>query len=72
MIKPEQIPDEVLEAMRESITDTVMFIYEKEARAAIADALNAWPMVTSAHNNDGIFVMRPALILPLPQEGGDA
>lgn len=63
MIDPKQIPDEVVEAMRESITDTVMFINEKEARAAIVATLNAWPEME----------LRPTfnpsrIILPLTQE----
>jgi hypothetical protein len=39
-----------------------------EARAALAAALAAWPGATSI---DAVGVMKPSLILPLPQEKRD-
>jgi hypothetical protein len=68
MIDPKQIPDEVVEAMRESITDTVMFINEKEARAAIVAALNAWPGAALAQRTYPTIGTK-RISLPIPQEG---
>lgn len=61
MIKPEQIPDEAVDAMLESIGS---FFCRAEARAACAAALNAWPggEVVDWYHAD------KTLILPLTQE----
>lgn len=59
MIKPEQIPDEVLEVLRENILHDCSF------KHAIAAALNAWPGLRHAVERNGSY---PVAILPLPQE----
>ena len=60
MIRPDQIPDEVVEAMW-----VAHFEKGKSYRAAIAAAINAWPNgdVVGKYDNDDT-----ALLLPLPQE----
>ena len=68
MIRPDQIPDEVVEAF-----DRV-FLEERKSgwtldttyRHAIAAALNAWPNVWTSES-----VGNGSLILPLPKEGAD-
>ncbi len=71
MIDPKQIPDEVVKAALSAYKYASSDVYtteEHDMAEAIAAGLNGWPMVTSAHSNDWILVMRTALILPLPQE----
>lgn len=79
MIRPEQIPDEVVQeaaaAIAKNNDGTARFagLYLTDARAAIAAALAAWP---GAHVHEW---QRPWLggmsgtdiILPLPQEKSD-
>jgi hypothetical protein len=67
MIKPEQIPDEVVEALLD--TSNVA----QPWKHAIAAAINAWPEVKRVkgyftHDTD---YYEPAIILPLPQEKPD-
>jgi hypothetical protein len=74
MIRMEQIPDEVVEAAARALADDAKLnwgdipyahnVMRKEARAAIAAALNAWP--------GGGLIKWPAIFLPLPQKEGDA
>jgi hypothetical protein len=61
MIRPDQIPDEVVEALRENILHDCSF------KHAIAAALNAWP---GAHERTDDWCTPPDhnLILPLTQE----
>ena len=66
MLKAEQIPDAVIDAavaMRDrggSMSDI------------IRTALNAWPRSYSLAENDSAVIRDvAAIILPLPQEGGD-
>jgi hypothetical protein len=63
MIKPEQIPDEVVERLCEGLS-----YWDREAtRAALAAALNAWPGMVERHfPNDPTRV--PGVFLPLPKE----
>ena len=65
MIKPEMVPDEVVEAARAAWLRSDVSAKE-DWRASIAAALNAWPgMQQRIH-------IEQAIILPLPpQEGGD-
>ncbi len=66
MIKPDQIPDEVVEALHSLFA----WIGNSDgAREAIAAALNAWPqMHVGAPWVIGV-PNAPSIILPLPQEG---
>jgi hypothetical protein len=74
MIDPKQIPDEVVEALHDSLVEeggaVVPACY---CRAALAAALNAWetPMHRAIVGTalDEVGSMYPALILPLPREG---
>jgi hypothetical protein len=59
MIKPDMIPDEVVEAALKK---------RGLMREAIADALNAWPGMTYERLR---FTGDIGLILPLPQEVSD-
>lgn len=76
MIRAEQIPDEVVEAaakatyenQRTRKWDRCGYVGQqqlrRDARAAIASALNAWP--------GGGLIKWPAIFLPLPNKEGDA
>ena len=69
MIKPEQVPDEVVDALLD--TSNVA----KPWKHAIAAALNAWPGMEQDqlfHGfTDGTHYFQPRLILPLPTEASD-
>lgn len=71
MIKPEQIPDEVVEAAAKHISEADMEDYpnywKKQLRASIAAAINAWPGV----GIETVFVEEDYLILPVPNEPRD-
>jgi hypothetical protein len=64
MIRPEQIPDEVVEA-HISILERMMIgpPTKKSSRKAIAAAINAWP--------ESHWVGDFGLHLPVPSEGGE-
>jgi len=70
MLKPEQIPDEVVEAAAKTLMDpdypNSWPAWMDEARAALAAALNAWP---DAEARPTFGPSR--IILPLPQEVSD-
>lgn len=84
MINQTQISDEMEEAAAEAIADAEFWagywatlekdsnecaVYRKQARAAIAAALNTWPgMEEHVTHPDGKLIH---IILPLPQKGGD-
>jgi len=73
MITADQIPDEVVKAALSAYKYASSDVYtteEHDMAEAIAAGLNGWPMVTSAHSNDWILVMRSALILPFSQKDG--
>ncbi len=70
MITPDQIPDEVVEAARRA------YYAEKPCgfRESIAAALNAWPEMHTAIDDDEDSDDPPtrlAIILPLPKDGAD-
>lgn len=85
MIRAEQIPDEVVEAaakaayenQRTRKWDRCGYVGQqqlrRDARAAIAVALNAWP--GNYHYRGGweprVWVRSPSILLPLPQEASD-
>lgn len=70
MITADQIPDEVVEAAANEMAliewcDTEMWdVLIKRAESAIAAAINAWPDGYVEKHGD-------AIILPLPQKGGE-
>ena len=87
MIRPEQIPDEVVEAGAEACADAEFWagywitlekdsnesaVYQKQARAGIAAAINAWPSGAVCHyrmgDSEGLEMVLP---LPFPQEKQD-
>jgi hypothetical protein len=68
MIKPEQIPPEVVEAAVKAFDESEEDAYVTHAhdiRVAIAAALNAWPGIQDAWYEGNTPT---AYILPLPQE----
>jgi hypothetical protein len=65
VIKPEQIPDEVVDAMLESIGS---FFCRAEARAACAAMLAAWP---GRFNGNAWPDLAPTIVLPLTQENNN-
>ena len=73
MIRPDQIPSEVVEAAAKAITSVMHNlrveppIYKTEARTAIAAALNAWP----GAELDDRWSPPPFLHLPLTAEARD-
>jgi hypothetical protein len=58
MIKAKQIPDEVVEALKDAANQWAMWLTDEEVRAALAAGLAAWP--------DSIL-MPAELILPLKE-----
>jgi hypothetical protein len=84
VIKPEQIPDDVVEELHAIFADDFGTLIPKDScRAAIAAAINAWPGIRHGYNGTGTnenwtqwFGLRDAhraeasdgLILPLTQE----
>ena len=70
MIKPEMIPNEVVQAAREAWLRSDVSAKE-DWRVAIAAALNAWPgseYVYKQPHRLSVSYSNPAIILPLPQE----
>jgi len=80
MIRPDQIPDEVVEAAARALSEAELWpgvwsrldsvvqdAFTAQARAAIASALNAWPGWEGSWTGDG-DTLRRTIILPLPQE----
>lgn len=66
MIKPEQVPDEVVEAA------VAMRDRGGSMRDIIRTAINAWPRSYSLAENDSADIRDVAvIILPLPQEASD-
>jgi hypothetical protein len=71
MIRPDQIPDEVVEAAIYGFYNATGPKTKDDWRSAIAAALNAWP--EALHITEGQFGrVNAEIILPLPQKGGDA
>ena len=73
MIRADQIPDEVVEALHTSLADDAGVLVPKgDCVTAIAAALNAWPRSYSLAENDSAEIRGvAAIILPLPQEVSD-
>jgi len=78
MLKPEQVPDEVVEAAAQAawklkdqrfweILKATQPDWKDEARATIAAAINAWPGMWHIEAVD----FEHKIILPLPQEARD-
>lgn len=71
MIRANQIPDEVVEAAIDAMSDCGSeVIGSRMARAAIVAALNAWPGVTTTSWFEN-SVRKAVLNIPLPQEVSD-
>jgi hypothetical protein len=76
LIKPDQIPDEVVEAAARAYAilneghDEWWHLRAERARAAIAAAINAWPGMVQYPLHD-IDCTPPKIILPLPKEPRD-
>ena len=68
MIKPDQLPDEVVLAARDVFMRSQDHISEN-IRAAIAAALNAWPEVERIYRSEDEKLF--TILLPLPQKDGD-
>lgn len=84
MLKPEQIPDGVVEATAWAMCDDINGecawdetpfrhrpMWRSAARAAIAAAINAWPrseLVFRLPHRHAVSYSNPAIILPLPKE----
>ncbi len=65
MLMPEQVPDEVAEAVMHC------FHTRNAAKSAIASAINAWPGMTpvaGVAQSRMHWGTRPCIILPLPKE----
>ena len=69
MIKPDQLPDEVVLAARDVFMRSQDHISEN-IRAAIAAALNSWPEVERIYRSEDEKLF--TILLPLPQKDGDA
>ena len=68
MIRADQIPPEVVEALHTSLADDAgVLVPKSDCVTAIAAALNAWPGMEIEVARDE----SEAIILPLPQEAGD-
>ena len=71
MIRPEQVPKEVADALWQAICDKPGI----EPKKAIAAALNAWPGMEQDqlfHGfTDGTHYFQPRLILPLTEKTDD-
>lgn len=73
MIKPEQVPDEVI---KKFATWQFPNCSENLMRRMLADAINTWPgalhrIGIKRHKNGEWRQPYPMICLPLPQEGGD-
>ena len=68
MIKPDQLPDEVVLAARDVFIRSQDHISEN-IRAAIAAALNSWPEVERIYRSEDEKLF--TILLPLPQKDGD-
>ena len=63
MVKPEQIPDEALDAaIAAMLAADDYYIYREHMRSIIAEAINAWP---------GVVVFEDEISLPMPMERAD-
>jgi len=68
VIKPDQLPDEVVLAARDVFMRSQDHISEN-IRAAIAAALNSWPEVERIYRSEDEKLF--TILLPLPQKDGD-
>ena len=69
MIRADQIPPEVVEALHTSLADDAGALVPKiDCVTAIAAALNAWPGMEKAWYEGNTPT---AIILPLPQDASD-
>jgi hypothetical protein len=68
MIKAEQIPGEVVEALKDAANQWAMWLTDEEVRAALAAGLAAWPGADTDVNEDPFGAWEEKfLILPLQE-----
>lgn len=67
MIKPEQIPDEVVEAAHRAALEAD-FNMRDQLRAAIVAAINTWP---GRFSGNAWPDLAPTIVLPLSHENND-
>jgi len=65
MIKPEQIPDEVIHTACEEYGGG----HFVDMKHAIAAAINAWPNACRIEFDDWVEMVEGEIVLPAPQEG---
>ena len=63
MIKPEQIPDEVVTVAAERLQDV-----RGAVREAIAAAINAWPRACRIDFDDWVEMVEGEIVLPAPEK----
>lgn len=69
MIKPEQIPDEAVEAAAYFLPGYHPTRLHNYVRTAIAAAINAWPNACRIEFDDWVEMVEGEIVLPAPQEG---
>lgn len=65
MIKPEQIPDEVVTIAWDAFDGT------ESMREAIAAAINAWPRACRIDFDDWVEMVEGEIVLPAPEKNDD-
>ena len=65
MIKPEQIPNEAVVALKTALSHLA------SAREAIADAINSWPGAYQNTDFAMVKIRKGEIILTVPQEKND-
>jgi hypothetical protein len=66
MIKAEQIPGEVVEALKDAANQWAMWLTDEEVRAALASGLAAWP---GAHTSMKAKLVHPGGFAPMKYIG---
>ena len=70
MIRPDQIPDEVVEAANRAFEDTMGTEFHLSWARSIAAALSAWPGAQESGMTMGPYKSH-IYVLPLPQKDGN-
>jgi len=66
VITAEQIPDEVVEALKDAANQWAMWLTDEEVRAALAAGLAAWP---GAHTSMKPKMVKPGVFAPMEYIG---